>query len=73
MAAALLGRRLDEAGVKAVVASAGLLFDGRPATDYSLAVMADRGFDTSAHRSRKLRPDLVADGVAAGSSYKTVC
>ena len=60
MAAALLSRRLDEAGVKAVVSSAGLLFDGKPATDYGLAVMADRGIDTSAHRSRKLRPELLA-------------
>ena len=60
MAAALLGRRLDEAGVKAVVSSAGLLFDGKPATDDSVAVMAGRGFDTAEHRSRKLRPDLVA-------------
>ncbi len=60
MAAALLSRRLDEAGVKAVVSSAGLLFDGKPATDHGLAVMADRGIDTSAHRSRKLRPELLA-------------
>ena len=60
MAAALLRRHLDEAGVKAVVSSAGLLFDGRPATDHGRAVMADRGLDTSAHRSRKLRPDLLA-------------
>jgi len=60
MAAALLSRRLDEAGVKAAVSSAGLLFDGKPATDYSLAVMADRGIDTSGHRSRKLRPEMLA-------------
>ena len=60
MAAALLRRRLDEAGLKTVVSSAGLLFDGKPATDHGLAVMADRGVDTSAHRSRKLRPDLLA-------------
>lgn len=60
MAAALLSRQLDDAGVTAVVSSAGLLFDGKPATDYGLAVMADRGIDTSAHRSRKLRPELVA-------------
>jgi protein-tyrosine phosphatase len=60
MAAALLSRRLDEAGVKAVVSSAGLLFDGKPATDHGLAVMADRGIDTSGHRSRKLRSDMVA-------------
>src|SRR5689334_22069461 len=60
MAAALLGRRLVEAGIAAVVTSAGLLFDGKPATDHGLAVMADRGLDTSGHRSRKLRPDLLA-------------
>jgi protein-tyrosine-phosphatase len=60
MAAALLGRRLDDAGVKAVVSSAGLLFDGKPATDHGVAVMANRGLDTSGHRSRRLGPDLVA-------------
>jgi protein-tyrosine-phosphatase len=59
MAAALLARRLDDAGVKAVVSSAGLLFDGKPATDHGQAVMADRGLDTSGHRSRRLRPELV--------------
>ena len=60
MAAALLGRRLDDAGVKAVVSSAGLLFDGKPVTDHGLAVMAGRSLDTSGHRSRRLRPDLIA-------------
>jgi protein-tyrosine-phosphatase len=60
MAAALLSRRLDDAGVKAVVSSAGCLFDGKPVTDYGLAVMADRGIDTSAHRSRKVQPDMLA-------------
>jgi protein-tyrosine-phosphatase len=60
MAAALLGRRLDDAGVKAQVTSAGLLFDGRPVTDFGRAVMADRGLDTTGHRSRCLRPDFVA-------------
>ena len=59
MAAALLGRRLGDAGLEATVTSAGLLFDGRPATDYGVAVMADRGLDTTGHRSRKLRPDLL--------------
>jgi protein-tyrosine phosphatase len=59
MAAALLARRLDEAGVKAVVSSVGLLFDGRPATEHGQAVMADRGIDTSGHRARKLRPEDV--------------
>jgi protein-tyrosine-phosphatase len=61
MAAALLGRRLDDAGVKATVRSAGLLFDGKPVTEHGLAVMADRGLDTSDHRSRRLRPDLLAE------------
>jgi protein-tyrosine phosphatase len=60
MAAALLGRRLEEAGVKAVVSSSGILFDGKPATDHGVAVMAERGIDTSGHRSRKLRADMVA-------------
>jgi protein-tyrosine-phosphatase len=60
MAAALLARRLEDAGVKAAVSSAGLLFDGKPATDHGVDVMADRGIDTSGHRSRKLRSDLVA-------------
>ena len=59
MAAALLAKRLDDAGLKAVVTSAGLLFDGRPATDHGQAVMAGRGLDTSGHRSRKLRPELL--------------
>ncbi len=59
MAAALLSRQFADAGVEAVVSSAGILFDGRPATDYGQAVMADRGIDTSGHRSRKLRADIV--------------
>jgi protein-tyrosine phosphatase len=60
MAAALLSRRLDDAGVNAAVSSTGLLFDGKPATDYGQAVMADRGIDMSGHRSRKLRAEMVA-------------
>jgi protein-tyrosine-phosphatase len=59
MAAALLARRLDDAGLKATVSSAGLLFDGKPVTDHGLAVMADRGIDTSGHRSRRLDRQLV--------------
>lgn len=59
MAAALLGRRLDDAGVEAVVSSAGMLFDGRPATEHGQRAMAGRGLDTSGHRSRKLRAEMV--------------
>jgi protein-tyrosine phosphatase len=60
MAAALLARRLDDTGVKATVSSAGLVSDGRPVTEFGLAVMAARGIDTAAHRSRRLRPEFLA-------------
>ena len=60
MAAALLSRWLDVAGVEATVSSTGILFDGRPAADFGVAVMADRGIDTSAHRSRKLRAEMLS-------------
>jgi protein-tyrosine phosphatase len=60
MAAALLSRWLDDAGVEATVSSTGILFDGRPATDFGVAVMADRGIDTSAHRSRRLRAEMLS-------------
>lgn len=59
MAAALLAARLAERGVDARVHSAGMLYDGRPATDHGIAVMAERGLDTSGHRSRKIGADLV--------------
>jgi protein-tyrosine phosphatase len=61
MAAALMSRRLNAAGVAAVVSSAGLLSDGRPATEPGVAVMAERGIDTSTHRSRRLRPDIARE------------
>lgn len=41
--------------------SAGMLDDGRTATNYGVAVMAARGHDTSAHRSRRLRIEMVTD------------
>lgn len=61
MAAALLARRLDQAGVRSEVRSAGLLYEGRPASDGALGAMRTRGIDVSAHRSRT----LVAGDVAA--------
>ena len=61
MAAALLSRRLNDAGAEAVVSSTGILFDGKPATEHGVAVMADRGIDTSRHRSRKLRAEMVTE------------
>ena len=61
MAAALLAARLEERGVKADVASAGLLGDDMPATDKGRAAMAARGIDTSGHRSRRVTAALVRD------------
>ncbi len=52
MAEVFLARRLEEFGVAAHVHSAGLLDDGRPAE--GVKVLATMGFDTSAHRSRRM-------------------
>jgi protein-tyrosine phosphatase len=60
MAEALLRRRLAEVGVEAHVGSAGLHPSGSPATDEAISVMAGRGLDIEAHRSRQLEPDMIA-------------
>jgi protein-tyrosine phosphatase len=60
MAAALLGARLQKAGVDAHVHSAGMLYDGKPATDFGIQVMAEREIDTSGHRSRRMKGELLA-------------
>ncbi len=60
MAEVLLRRRLAEAGVEASVSSAGLHPEGRPATVHGVEVMAARGLDLSAHRSRRIDAGLVA-------------
>jgi protein-tyrosine phosphatase len=60
MAAAFLAARLRDAGLDAHVHSAGMLFDGKPATDFGIEVMADRSIDTSGHRSRRMNGELVA-------------
>jgi protein-tyrosine-phosphatase len=67
MAAALLRAALDDAGVAAVVDSAGTLGWGtRPATPHAVAVMAERGLDIGEHRSRRLDAvDLDVDLVVA--------
>ena len=59
MAEALLRSRLDGVGQAVRVHSAGLLEDGRPVTDDGRRVMADRGLDTSDHRSRRMTPELL--------------
>jgi protein-tyrosine phosphatase len=67
MGAALLSTRLEEQGLSAHVHSAGLLHSGQPATPHAVTVMAARGLDTSAHRSRRLSAGLAgaADLVVA--------
>ncbi len=60
MAEALLRRRLDDAGAHVHVSSAGLYPSGNPATGDAIAVMAARGLDIEAHRSRQVTPELVA-------------
>lgn len=60
MAEALLRQKLADAGVDARVHSAGLFEDdGRPASDDGVAVMADRGLDTSQHRSRRMTREML--------------
>lgn len=51
----------DRYGIDATADSAGLSFDGRPATPDGVAVMAERGIDTSDHRSRIMTVDHLRD------------
>jgi protein-tyrosine phosphatase len=59
MAEALLRHRLQVHGVPAQVSSAGLLAAGSPATAEAVAVMAARGLELDAHRSRRIDRDLL--------------
>ena len=58
MAEAFLRRRLADLGVEARVHSAGRLFDDQPASADGVAALQAMGVDTSAHRSRRLTPDM---------------
>jgi protein-tyrosine phosphatase len=60
MAAALLAARLEQAGLDAHVHSAGMLFDGEPAADFAVSVMADRNIDTTGHRARRMSGELLS-------------
>jgi protein-tyrosine phosphatase len=60
MAAALLAPRLVNSGLDAHVHSAGMLYDGWPATDFAVEVMATRDIDISGHRSRRVKGELLA-------------
>jgi protein-tyrosine-phosphatase len=65
MAEALLRHRFGERGVDAHVHSAGLRLVGEPASANGVDVLAERGIDLSAHRSRIFdrelleQPDLI--------------
>lgn len=59
MAEVLLRDHLAAAGVEATVSSAGLYEGGAPATDHGVSVMAERGLDLSAHRSRQVDAEML--------------
>jgi protein-tyrosine-phosphatase len=59
MAEALLRRKLGDVGVDAHVHSAGLRFDGEPASANGVDVIAGRGMDISDHRSRMVTRELI--------------
>ena len=61
MAEALLRHRLEERGIDAHVHSAGLLDDGEPASRHGVDLLAARGIDLSAHRSRRMATDMLRD------------
>lgn len=64
----MLRHHAATAGVELVVGSAGTLgWNGRPATDHTVAVLAERGIELGHHISRRLTRDLVnqADVVLA--------
>jgi protein-tyrosine phosphatase len=61
MAEGLLRERLTERGVDAHVHSAGLRLHGEPASSHGVDVLADRGIDISAHRSRIMNAELIRD------------
>ena len=59
MAEVLLADALSRRGIAAHVSSAGLLEDGRPASEHSVSCMADRGLDLRRHASRVVTPELL--------------
>jgi protein-tyrosine phosphatase len=59
MAETLLRHRLSGMGIDATVASAGLLRPDQPASAHGVAILAERGLDMTAHRSRAITRDLL--------------
>jgi len=61
MAAALLQRRFDEAGVGGVVDSAGIAaMVGAPAQAHAVTLMNELGLDVSGHRARQIDAQITA-------------
>jgi protein-tyrosine-phosphatase len=63
LAETIARRMLSESGKENVfVSSAGTsAFDGSPASDAAILIGVERGLDLSAHRSRKLTEEMLAD------------
>lgn len=59
MAEAFLRRRVAERGLDVAVSSSGLLPAGTPAADEVIDLMAERGIDVTAHRSRTVDADII--------------
>jgi protein-tyrosine-phosphatase len=59
MAEAMLRRKLADMGIDGHVHSAGLRFDGEPASANGVDVLAERGLDISEHRSRMVTRELI--------------
>jgi len=59
LTAALLAHHLAAEGVAASVTSAGLASAGEPPTDPTVRLLAERGIDVAAHRSRRVAAELV--------------
>ena len=59
MAEALLRSRLNQAGIEAQVSSAGILYDGKPASEGAVEAMRRRGIDLTHHRSRLLTAEML--------------
>lgn len=59
LAAGLLAAYLAAAGVDAVVESAGMAAPGEPPTDPTVRLLAARGIDVAAHRSRRADAEVV--------------
>ena len=60
MAEVLLRQRLEQLGVDARVASAGLLRSGQPASAHGIDVLRGRGLDMTTHRSRSMTREILA-------------